>query len=503
MKVMGLGALSLTLPAAASALPGKKPNIVFILIDDMGWMDTGCYGSKYYDTPNIDNLAKQGMLFTDAYAANPLCSPTRASILTGKYPARLKITAPAGHLPKLPEDKPLLAKQAQPWQKIVTPISRRYLPLEEYTIAEALKEDGYNTGFVGKWHLGKDSIYWPEHQGFDVNIGGAGNPGPPSYHSPYRLNNLKDGPTGEYITDRLTDEALRYIESNRKNPFLLFLWHFGVHGPWGHKEEITKQYLDKKDPRGQQNNPIMASMLKSIDESVGRVMEKLNELILFDNTIVIFFSDNGGNMYNRIGPDELTPTNNYPLRGGKATIFEGGTREPLIIRWPGVVEPGSRCSEVVSSIDFYPTLLEMAGAKPKAKQILDGENIVPLLKQTGKLKRKAIFCHFPHNTPATENIASTYVRCGNWKLIRFYHDGKGGNHRYELYNLTEDIGETNNQAAKYPDKVKQLDALIDQHLKDTGALVPIKNPKYDPDAKAVTQKQQTTKTKKPQRRNAK
>lgn len=497
--MIGLGAVSLALPRVASALPEKRPNFVFILIDDMGWMDAGCYGSKYYDTPNIDKLAKQGILFTDAYAANPLCSPTRASILTGKYPARLKITSPAGHLPKLPADKPLLAKQAQPWQKTITPISRRYLPLDEYTIAEALRKLGYETGFIGKWHLGKDSIYWPENQGFNVNIGGAGNPGPPSYHSPYRLNNLKDGPKGEYITDRLTDEALRFIESNHKNPFLLFLWHFGVHGPWGHKEEITKCYLDKKDPRGRQNNPIMASMLESIDESVGHVMDKLDELGLFENTIVFFFSDNGGNIHSRIGPDELSPTNNYPLRGGKATIYEGGTREPLIIRWPGVIRAGSRCSEVVSSIDFYPTILEITGARAKQGQILDGQSILPLLKQSGKLKRQAIFCHFPHNTPATGNIASTYVRCGSFKLIRFYHDGQDGNHRYELYNLAEDISEENDLAATYPQMVKQLDALIEEHLKETGALVPIPNPRYDPVAKPV--KQQTGKRSRQQRGN--
>jgi arylsulfatase A-like enzyme len=260
-----------------------------------------------------------------------------------------------------------------------------------------------------------------------------------------------------------------------------------VHGPWGHKEEITKLYLNKKDPRGKQNNPIMASMLKSIDESVGRVMDRLDELKLFDDTIVIFFSDNGGNTHSRIGPNELPPTNNAPLRGGKATIYEGGTREPLIVRWPGVVEPGSRCSQVVSSIDFYPTMLEIIRAKSKPGQILDGESILPLLRQSGKLNRQAIFCHFPHNTPATGNIASTYVRSDNWKLIRFYHDGETGSHRYELYNLAKDISETNNLAAKYPLKVRQLDALIEQHLKQTGALFPVPNPKYDPSAKPEKQ----------------
>jgi arylsulfatase A-like enzyme len=230
-------------------------------------------------------------------------------------------------------------------------------------------------------------------------------------------------------------------------------------------------------------------------------MDKLDELKLFKDTIVIFFSDNGGNTHSRIGPDELAPTNNYPLRGGKATIYEGGTREPLIIRWPGVVKQSRRCSEVVSSIDFYPTMLEMSGVKSKPGQKLDGESIVPLLKQSGKLKRKAIFCHFPHNTPATGNIASTYVRYGEWKLIRFYHNGKGGNHRYELYNLDEDISETNNLAGRYPQKVKQLDKLIEEHLKETSALVPIPNPRYDPNAKPAKKQPRTNRKKRPQRKN--
>ncbi len=480
------------LSSVASSKDTPKPNVLFFLVDDMGWMDCGVYGSKFYDTPNIDRLAEQGMLFTDAYAANPLCSPTRASILTGKYPGRLKITAPAGHLPKLPENSPPIAKQAQPWYKAVPTTSRRFLPLDEHTIAEAVKDAGYKTCFIGKWHLGKDRVYWPEHQGFDVNIGGAGNPGPPSYHSPYRLNNLPDGPVGEYVTDRLTDEAIKYLDHNAEAPFMMFLWHFGVHGPWGHKEEITKRYKNKKDPRGRQNNAIMASMMKSIDESLGRVLDKLDELKIADNTVVIFFSDNGGNIHSRIGPDELPPTNNYPLRGGKANIYEGGTREPLIVRYPGVVKPGTKCSEIVTSVDFYPTLLDICSAKKHEGQILDGENIMPLLKQTGKLKRDAIFCHFPHNTPATKHLASTYVRKGNWKLIRFYHLAEDGGNHFELYNLKDDISEENNLADKYPQKVKQLDALITQHLDDTNAVIPIQNPKYDPNAKPPAQKRRRT-----------
>ena len=465
-----------------------RPNVVFFLVDDMGWSDCGVYGSTFYDTPNVDRLAKQGMLFTDAYAANPLCSPTRASILTGKYPCRLGITAPAGHLKKLPANTPPVGKEAQPWYKAVPATSKRFLPLGEYTIAEAARDAGYKTCFIGKWHLGKDRVYWPEHQGFDVNIAGAGNPGPPSYHSPYRLNNLADGPEGEYVTDRLTDEAVGYLDSDHDSPFMLFLWHFGVHGPWGHKEEITRHYENKKDPRQKQNNPVMASMLKSIDDSLGIVLKKLDELDIAENTVVIFFSDNGGNIHSRIGPGKLPPTNNYPLRGGKANIYEGGSREPLIVRYPGVVKPGSKCSDIVTSVDFYPTLLDICKAKPQQGQVIDGENIMPLLKQTGKLQREAIFCHFPHNTPAPKHLASTYVRKGDWKLIRFYFLADDGNHHYELYNLKDDIGEKTNLSEKYPEKVRHLDNLITNHLKDTNAVIPIPNPRYDPKAKPPTGK---------------
>jgi len=463
----------------------KAPNIVLILADDMGWMDSGIYGSRYYDTPNIDRLARRGMLFTDAYAANPLCSPTRASILTGTYPARLRITTPAGHLPPLP-DEPLLPATGPPRRKMLLPRSRRFLAPEETTIAEALHRAGYRTGHVGKWHLGLRPEHWPERQGFDVSFHGAPDPGPRSYFSPYRFRagTVTDGPPGEYITDRLTDEAIRFIEANRGRPFYLSLWHYAVHGPWGHKEEITRKYAGKKDPRAKQNNPIMASMLASLDESVGRVLDKLDELKLADHTVVIFFSDNGGNTHSRIGPEGLPPTNNAPLRGGKATIYEGGTREPMIVCWPGVVRPGSRCSEVVSSVDFYPTILQIAGLAPERGQVLDGESLLPLLEQTGKLRRDAIFCHFPHGLGKL-NAPSTYVRRGDWKLIRFYETNESFPNRFELYHLKDDLGETNNLAGRMPEKVKELDALIDGFLERTDALVPVPNPDFDPQVAAL------------------
>jgi len=512
LKAMGLGAAALVAPGFAFAASDrkKKPNIIFFLVDDMGWMDSTVYGSRYYDTPNMERLARRSMMFTDAYAANPLCSPTRASILTGKYPARLKITTPAGHLPPLP-DQPLMPDKAPPRWKTICPRSRRFLPPEEYTIAEALRDAGYKTAHIGKWHLGVNPEHWPEVQGFDFSFHGAPDPGPRSYFSPYlfRAGTITDGPEGEYITDRVTDETLKFIEANRDGPFLLHLWHYSVHGPWGHKKKITERYVGKKDPRGKQGNPIMASMLWSVDESLGRILDKLDELGIADDTIIIFFSDNGGNTHSN-GPfdskvskikkghprwawlqewrkyaDSLPPTNNYPLRGGKATIYEGGTREPLLICWPGVVKPGSKCSEVVSSIDFYPTMLEMAGVKPREGQIIDGVSIVPLLKQTGKLEREAIFCHFPHRLGRL-NAPSTYVRKGDWKLIRFYETNEFFPNRYELYNLKDDIGETNNLADRMPDKVKELDALIDKFIADTGAIVPKPNPAYDPTVAALS-----------------
>jgi len=484
VRTLGVGAAGLLLPRFAFGAEDerRRPNIIFILADDMGWMDSTIYGSRYYETPNLERLAARSMLFTDAYAANPLCSPTRASIMTGKYPARLRITTPAGHLPPLP-DEPLLPDKGAPHQKMIMPRSRRFLPLGERTIAEALKEVGYRTGFVGKWHLGHEE-YWPEKQGFDVNIAGGQYPGPPSYHSPYKIKTLPDGPEGEYITDRLTDEALKFIDQSRSAPFFLCLWHYAVHGPWGHKEEITERYLGRKDPRGKQGNPIMASMLWSLDESVGRLLNKLDELKLSENTIIIFFSDNGGNVHERIGPDLLPPTNNSPLRGGKAMMYEGGTREPMLVCWPGVVKPGSRCSEVVSSIDFYPTMLEMAGAKRKDGQILDGLSLVPLLKRGTSPDREAIFCHFPHGLGRL-STPSTYVRKGDWKLIRIHVTSRHFPEEYELYNLKEDLGETNNLAAKMPDKVKELSALIDGFLKETGALLPKPNPAYRPELRSV------------------
>jgi len=510
VKAVGIGAAALLSPRSiwAQGAAARKPNIILFLVDDMGWMDSTVYGSQYYDTPNMERLARRSMMFTDAYAANPLCSPTRGSIMTGKYPARLGITSAAGHRPPLPPDAPRYPERAAPTRKVLLPESLRHLRPEEYTIAEALRDRGYRTAHLGKWHLGLNPEHWPEEQGFEVSFHGAPDPGPRSYFSPYQFpaGTVTDGPEGEYIADRLTDEALKLVEAHRDEAFFLNLWHYNVHGPWGHKEEITKTYLGREDPRGKQGNPIMASMLKSVDESLGRILDKLEELSIADDTVIIFFSDNGGNVHSNTEADagrvpknsrrwqmledykrfagRLPPTNNSPLRAGKASIFEGGTREPMLVCWPGAVQPGSTCSEVVSSIDLYPTILEMVGAESRPEQIIDGETIVPLLKQTGKLKRDAIFCHFPHSF-GQRSPAATYVRKGDWKLIRVYDTSEYFPDERELYNLKQDIGETNNLAERMPEKVKELDALIDKFLEDTGALVPIPNPAYDPATEPV------------------
>ena len=484
LRASALGAAALAAPAAFTQKPRRRPNILLILADDLGWMDTQVYGSEYYETPNIDRLAARGMLFTNAYATSPLCSPTRASIMTGKYPHRFGITAPACHLKPLREDQPLLAERAAVNSKMVTPQSRRFMPLEEYTIGEAMRDAGYATGFIGKWHLGLESKYWPREQGFEFDLG-APNPGPPSYFSPYRFPTIDDGPEGEYITDRVTDEAVAYLESASadQRPFFLCLWHFAVHAPYQSKDELTEKYRGKTDPRGEQDSAIMGGMIESMDQGIGRVLDKLDELGIADDTIIIFASDNGGNMYDK--PEGTTPTNNAPLRNGKGSIYEGGVREPLLVVWPGVVQEGFRSDALTTSIDLYPTILEMAGAQAQPGQTIDGLSIVPVVSGAGALDREAIFCHFPHYIPATGNLPATSVCTGEWKLIRHWGEGPGREHGFELYNLREDIGETNNLAAEMPARVTKLDRLIDQHLAETQAVVPIKNPAYDPDALAI------------------
>ena len=470
------GAWAADRPAEAGTAGSRRPNIVFILADDYGWRDLGCYGSTFYETPNLDALATGGMRFTNAYAACNVCSPTRASILTGKYPARLHLT---DWLPGRPD---------MPSQKLNRPVILQHLPLEEFTLAEALKEGGYATGFIGKWHLGGPAFY-PEKQGFDVNLGGCELGHPPSYFSPYKIPTLPDGPRGEYLTDRLTDEAVKFIGDHKDKPFLLYLAHYAVHNPQQGKAAIVKKYADKAAllppiadefaldsgcrVRVVQDKPVYAAMIDSLDQSVGRVLQTLRDLGLEQNTIVIFTSDNGG-----LSTAEGTPTSNLPLRMGKGWNYEGGIREPLIIRWPGVTKPGSVCDAPMISTDYYPTLLEVAGLPPRPSQHLDGVNIVPLLRGQ-PMPDRPLFWHYPHYSNQGSGPCGA-VRLGNFKLIEWYE-----NDRVELYDLSKDVGEKTDLCTTMPDKAAELRQKLHDWRTSVAAQMPTPNPNYVPPSRAA------------------
>ena len=449
----------------------RKPNIVFILIDDLGWRDVGCYGNTIYDTPNIDRLATEGMRFTNGYAACNCCSPTRGSILSGKYPARTRLTD-------------WIPGSAWPWTKLRSPQWTKYLALEEVTIAEALKAAGYVTGHVGKWHLGGNR-YRPEAQGFDLNFGGCASGAPGSYFYPYRVAAIKEGRPNEFLTQRLTDEALAFIEANRHRPFFLHLSHYTVHRPLQAPPLLVQKYLDAGRPATGPANATFAAMVESMDASVGRVLKGLKALDVEDHTIVFFMSDNGGLARKLNGPADLNPqracvssTTNAPLRGGKGSAYEGGIREPWIVKWPGVVRPGSTCDMPVTSVDFYPTILEMTGVSANPAHVVDGLSIVSLLRQTTGFRRKAIYWHYPHYNICGEAGTRPHgiIRQGRYKLLLFYED----NH-VELYDLESDLGEEHNLADRMPEKAAQLRANLQDWLISVDAQMPVPNPRYDPE----------------------
>ncbi|MDG1729335.1 MAG: sulfatase [Algibacter sp.] len=475
-----LGCKGTNVKGKETANSNDKPNIIFFMVDDMGWMDSEVYGSEYYETPNINRLANMGMRFTRAYAANALCSPTRGSILTGSHPGRYGLTSAAGHLPPNP-NKNLEAKRGAPWMKVACPTSSSFMPLEEFTLPEALKTNGYTTAHIGKWHLGHEE-YWPEHQGFDINIGGGHHPGPPNFFSPYNISTLPDKKDKEYITDRITDEAITFIENHKDKPFYLNFWQFAVHAPFQAPLSLIDKYKKKKDPRGMQKNPIMGGMIEKMDESLGRMLDKLEELKIMENTIIVFFSDNGGNMYNIVNGEY--PTNNYPLSYGKANIHEGGVRVPCIVVWNGKIKPNTTSNEMIQSIDFYPTLLEATNTKVNPNQIVDGISILNHLKSSKPLERKAIYSHFPHYFPVTHNVPSTAVWYENYKLIKEYGEGENRTNGFKLYDLSKDIGEKNDISNKYPELVEKLKVMIENHIIDIGGLLPIKNPNYNPNAES-------------------
>jgi arylsulfatase A-like enzyme len=457
-----------------------RPNIVFILADDLGWSDTTLFGTtKFYQTPNVERLAKRGMLFTRAYSASPLCSPTRSAILTGLSPARTGITTPNCHLPQVVLDAQT-GTSAPPDKKSIQPTPVTRLKTEYHTLAETFKAAGYATGHFGKWHLGREP-YSPLQQGFDVDLPHWPGPGPAgSYVAPWKFTDFDHDPDvpDQHIEDRMAQEAVAFMEQHQSEPFFLNYWMFSVHAPFDAKKSLIEKHRARVNPDDPQRSPTYAAMIESMDDAVGTLLDTLDRLGLAENTIVVFTSDNGGNMYSEI--DDTVPTSNAPLRGGKASMFEGGTRVPCVIVWPGVVQSNTRNDTLVQSEDFYPTLLEATELQPEPKQRFDGVSIMSALKG-GSVPRDAIFQYFPHDPGVPDWLPpSVSVHRGDWKLIRIFHGGDNGAHRYLLFNLRDDLSEQHNLAAENPDLVRQLDALIDEFLADTQAVVPIVNPKFDP-----------------------
>jgi arylsulfatase A-like enzyme len=443
-----------------TALSAEKPNIVLIVIDDLGQRDLGCYGSTFYKTPNVDRLARQGLRFTDFYAACPVCSPTRASILTGRYPQRMNIT---DWIPGRPN---------RPDQRLLQPKIRNELPLEEVTIAEALKSHGYTTAMIGKWHLGGRG-FEPQKQGFDINIGGDQTGSPRSYFAPFgnkqgMIPGLEKAEAGEYLTDRLAAEAEKFIEAHKDRPFFLYLPHYAVHTPLRAKQAMIDHYK-VKPKAGSQSNPVYAAMVESMDEAVGRVLKKLDDLKLTDNTLVIFTSDNGGLATTEGGPTGATF--NAPLREGKGFLYEGGVRVVCIMRWPGPIKPGTTTDQLACSIDFFDTILQATGTTSSAKR--DGVSLLPIVRGE-KLKQRSIYWHYPHYANQGGKPGGA-VRFGDYKLIEFYEDG-----RRELFNVKKDPSESHNRTGENDTLAVELAAELAHWRKEVGAKMPTPNPNYKP-----------------------
>ena len=498
----------------------RPPNVVFFLVDDLGWSDLGCYGSSFYETPNVDRFASESVRFTQAYAACHVCSPTRASIMTGKYPATLHLT---DWLP---------GRREFPFQRLKNATIHQHLPFEETTIAEALKAHGYTTLHLGKWHLGEDPS-GPLAHGFDVQIP-RWNKGWPNagYHAPFKLDGLKDAP-GEYLTDRLTEEAVRLIEENKDRPFFLYLSHFAVHDPIQGRKDLVAKYQenslrlpardglpfilegnpDADHPLSRQtltdlfeeqayqgyrvlpnrsvkikqfqDNVQFAAMIESMDQSLGRVLEKLKTLELEDNTIVIFFSDNGGmsaanfGRPNRVIPDSKLDvafsTSNLPLRAGKGWFYEGGIRVPLIVKWPGKSKAGTLCKTPVISTDFYPSILEMIGIAAQPDQHSDGVSLAGLLKGETSLDREAIYWHFPHYSNHGMQSPGGAVRWNNYKLLEYFENGT-----IQLFDLRHDPGEQHDLAAAKPEIAAKLREMLNSWRTRVSAQMMEPNPDYQP-----------------------
>lgn len=456
----------------------RPPNIVFILADDLGWADTTLYGkTSLYRTPNLERLAKRGMTYTRAYSASPLCSPTRASILTGLSPARLGLTSPNCHEPRVVL-KASAGTNAAPDEKStnIVPVTR--LATDYFTLPKALKAAGYVNGHFGKWHLGPEP-YSPLQQNFDVDLPHTPGPGPAgSFVAPWKYPNFLPKSPEEHIENRMAQEASAFIEKNQSVPFFLNYWMFSVHAPFDAKKSLIEDYRKNIDPAQAQRSPTYAAMVHSMDDAVGTLLDTLDRLNLTEKTIIVFYSDNGGNMYNEI--DNTTPTSNAPLRGGKATMYEGGTRVPCVISWPGKIPAASTNDTVIQSTDFLPTFAEALSLTVPKEQVFDGISILPTFEKK-PLARDAIFTYFPHNPPVPDWLPpSISVHNDDWKLIRIFHGGEAGAHRWKLFHLSDDLSETKDLAASEPERVKNMDAMIEAFLVRTQAVRPVINPKFDP-----------------------
>lgn len=446
LALAGLLLAGAVAPAAATA---PKVNVIVVLVDDMGWKDLSCQGSDFYETPQIDRLAASGMRFTTAYSACTVCSPTRAAMMTGEYPARLHLTD-------------WISGHARPHAKLRSPDWTKLLPLEAVTVAERLKAHGYATASIGKWHLGGEEHH-PEHQGFDVNLGGTAKGQPPSYFSPYRISTLPDGPDGEYLTDREGVEAAAFIEAHRDCPFFLYLPHYGVHTPIQAKPQVAAKYAAKR-PGIPARLATYAAMVESVDDAMGTILDALDRLGIRDRTAIFLTSDNGG---------QAAITDMQPLRGGKGSAYEGGVRVPFIVSWPGVTQPGSTSDVPVITPDIPATILDLTGAGVATGQPIDGQSLASPLRG-GRLDREALYWHYPHYHPGGATPHSA-IRSGSWRLVHFYEDGHD-----ELYDLATDPGEAANLAAARPEQTGDLRARLDHWLADVDGQMPTPNPDADP-----------------------
>ncbi|MEP4682420.1 MAG: sulfatase [Rhodopirellula bahusiensis] len=425
----------------------ERPHVLFIMTDDMGWKDLHCQGNEVLRTPNIDALAESGVRFDNAYAASTVCSPTRAALMTGLAPARLHITQHGAD-----------SKSFWPEDRLIQPPSTKHeLPHETTTMAERLKAAGYTTGFFGKWHLGSDKKYWPTEHGFDVNVGGCGLGGPPTYFDPYRIPALPPRKEGEYLSDRLADETIDFMRREKDQPMFVCLWTYNPHYPFEAPEDLIEHYKGKEGPG--LKNPIYGGQIEATDRAIGRVLRELDSLGISDETLVVFTSDNGG---------WSGATDNRPLRKGKGYLFEGGLRVPLIVRWPGVTEAATVNETPVISMDLTATVLDAAGVGLAGDESLDGETLQPLFSG-GNLQRDALYFHYPHFAFHKDNRPGSVIRSGQYKLILRHDDDS-----VELYDLKNDLSERKDLAADKPEMAQKLKGRLTEWLEETGAGIPAK-----------------------------